>query len=499
MASQTSQPHFVLIPLMAQGHMIPMIDMARLFAERGVIVSLVTTPYNASRFDTIVHRAKESGLPLRLVQIEFSCQEVGLPIGYENLDILPSPDLLSKFYKALSLLQEPLEKHLGKQNPPPTCIISDKSLFWTSKTAQKFNIPRLVFHGMGCFSLLSSHNIKYYNAHQSVTSDSQPFVIPGLPQRIEITRAQLPGTFVTLPDFDDFREKIQEAELTAYGVVVNSFDELENECVELYRKAINKKVWCVGPVSLCNKENLDKFERGNKAPIDAHQRLEWLNSMKPRSVIYACLGSLCRLVPSQLIELGLGLEASNQPFIWVIKTGPELEEWLVKENFEERIKGRGLLIRGWAPQVFILSHPAIGGFLTHCGWNSIIESMCSGLPMITWPLFSEQFFNEKLVVEILRIGIRVGVNIPVRWGDEERVGVLVKKDEVQKAIVMLMDEGEEGEKRRKKATELGDMARRAMEKGGSSQLNMSVLIEDIRRQSTQDQGEVLLGETANGH
>lgn len=339
---------------------------------------------------------------------------------------------------------------------------------------------------MGCFSLLSSHNIKYYNAHQSVTSDSQPFVIPGLPQRIEITKAQLPGTFVTLPDIDDFRDKIQEAELTAYGVVVNSFDELENERVELYRKAINKKVWCVGPVSLCNKENLDKFERGNKAPIDAHQCLEWLNSMKPRSVIYACLGSLCRLVPSQLIELGLGLEASNQPFIWVVKTGPELEEWLSKENFEERIKGRGLLIRGWAPQVFILSHPAIGGFLTHCGWNSIIESMCSGLPMITWPLFAEQFFNEKLVVEVLRIGIRVGVDIPVRWGDEERVGVLVKKDEVEKAIVMLMDEGEEGEKRRKKARELGDMARRAMEKGGSSQSNLSVLIEDIRRQSTQD-------------
>uniref|UniRef100_A0A2N9FUS0 Glycosyltransferase n=1 Tax=Fagus sylvatica TaxID=28930 RepID=A0A2N9FUS0_FAGSY len=458
MASIISQPHFVLIPLMAQGHMIPMIDMARLFAERGVIVSLVTTPYNASRFDTTINRATESGLPIRLVQIEFSCQEVGLPKGYENLDILPSPDLLRKFYKALSLLQKPLENYLEKQNPPPTCIISDKSLFWTSKTAQKFNIPRLVFHGMGCFSLLSSHNIKHYNAHQSVTSDSEPFMIS--------------------------RDKIQEAESTAYGVVVNSFDELEHECIEGYKKAINKKVWCVGPVSLCNKENLDKFERGNKAPIDFQQCLEWLNSMKPRSVIYACLGSLCRLLPSQLIELGLGLEASNQPFIWVIKTGEELENWFVKENFEERIKGRGLLIRGWAPQVFILSHPSIGGFITHCGWNSIIESMCSGLPIITWPLFAEQFFNEKLVVEILRIGVRVGVDIPVRWGEEERVGVLVKKYEVEKAIAMLMDEGEEGEKRRKKARELGEMARKAMEKGGSSELNMSFLIEDITKQST---------------
>lgn len=217
----------------------------------------------------------------------------------------------------------------------------------------------------------------------------------------------------------------------------------------------------------------------------------WLDSKKPRSVIYACLGSLCRLVPAQLIELGLGLEASNQPFIWVIKTGDqryleELEEWLVKERFEERIKGRGLLIKGWAPQVLILSHPAVGGFITHCGWNSTLESVCSGVPMITWPLFAEQFFNEKLVVEVLRIGIKVGVEIPVRWGDEEKVGVLVKKDGVEKAIAMLMDGEEEGEKRREKARELGEVAKKALEKGGSSQLNMSFLIEDITKQSTHD-------------
>jgi len=267
MDSATGQPHFVLIPLMAQGHMIPMIDMARLFAERGVIVSLVTTPYNASRFQRAINQARGSGLSFRLVQLEFPCQEVGLPEGYENLDILPSRDLLRKFYKVLSMLQQPLEKHLEKETPPPTCIISDKCLSWTSITAQNFNIPRLVFHGMGCFSLLSSHNIKLYNAHNSVSSDSEPFFIPGIPHRIEITKAQLPGAFVALPDLDDFRNKMQGAESTAYGVVVNSFHELEREYIEEYEKAIKKKVWCVGPVSLRNKENSDMFERGNlKSP-----------------------------------------------------------------------------------------------------------------------------------------------------------------------------------------------------------------------------------------
>jgi len=112
------------------------------------------------------------------------------------------------------------------------------------------------------------------------------------------------------------------------------------------------------------------------------------------------LGSLNRLAPSQLIELGLGLEASSRPFIWVIRGGykrEEMEKLLSKDGFEERVKGRGFLIWGWAPppQVLILSHPAIGGFSTHCGWNTTVEGICAGVPMVTWPLFTEQFFNEN--------------------------------------------------------------------------------------------------------
>ncbi|XWS59591.1 hypothetical protein CRYUN_Cryun08bG0135200 [Craigia yunnanensis] len=315
---------------------------------------------------------------------------------------------------------------------------------------------------MGCFSLLSSHNVKLHKAHLSVASDSEPFLVPGLPQKVEITRAQLPGAFVSLPDLDDTRSKMQEAEMTAYGVVINSFNELENGCVEEYQKAIKKKVWAIGPVSLCNRINLDKFERGNKASINEQKCLKWLDSMKPRSVIYACLGSLCRLVPAQLIELGLGLEASEQPFIWVVKTGDqrandELEKWFSEHK----------------------------GFLSHCGWNSTIEAVCSGVPTITWPKFSEQFFNEKLIVQILKIGVRVGVEVPVRWGEEEKLGVLVKKEQVEKAIDMLMNGGEEGEKRRMRARELAQMARKAVENGGSSYFNMSLLVQDILEQINQ--------------
>ncbi|KAI4349072.1 hypothetical protein L6164_009714 [Bauhinia variegata] len=489
MAFQMTQPpHFVLVPLFAQGHMIPMVDITRLLAQRGVMVTLVTTPYNASRFEQTINRASDSGLPIKLLKIPFPCKEVGLPLGCENLDLLPSRNLLRKFYYALDMLQQPLEDYLQSQTPPASCIISDKCLYWTTSTAQKFNIPRLVFHGMCCFSLLCYNNIKLYNAYLSVTGDSEPFTMPGLLQSIEITREQLPGTFFPVADdFEDYRDKMREAEMSAYGVVANSFEELEHGYAREYEKAMKKKVWCIGPVSLTNKESLDKFERGNKPSSEEKQCLAWLNSKKPRSVIYACLGSLCRLVPSQLKELGLALEASKQPFIWVIKTAEvfssELEKWLKAENFEERVKGRGLLIKGWAPQILILSNPAIGGFLTHCGWNSTIEGVCSGVPMITWPLFSEQFLNEKLIVQVLRIGVRIGVEAPVRFGEEEKVGVMVKKDRILGAIKMCMEGGEEGEKRRNKAMELGEIARGAIEEDGSSHYNLSCLIEDIRQQS----------------
>lgn len=477
--------HFVLVPLLAQGHMIPMIDMARIFAGHGVHVTLVITPGNSSRSARAIHRAKQSGLQLiHVLEIPFPCKQVGLPLGCENLDSVPCRSLLKNFYNALDTMKIPLENFLQDHEIPPNCIISDRCLSWTSEIARKFNVPRLVFHGMCCFSLLSSHYIHSLKPHFGVNSDSDPFVIPGLPVRVEITKAQLPGAFIRLPDLDGVREQMREAEEDAYGVVVNTFSELEHGFVEGYKKGINKKVWCIGPVSLCNKDNLDKFERGSKSSIDEKLCMDWLDNMESKSVLYVCLGSQCRLVPSQLIQLGLGLEVSNQRFIWVIKSGNkhsdlELQKWLMEERFEERIKGRGLVIKGWAPQLLILSHPAIKGFLTHCGWNSTIEGLSSGLPMITWPMFAEQFFNEKFIVQVLKIGVRIGVELPVRWGDEEKMGVLVTKLAVSKAIEKLFDDGEEGRKRIERAREVGFKARMAMEDGGSSHINISLLIQDI--------------------
>ncbi|TXG58409.1 hypothetical protein EZV62_016238 [Acer yangbiense] len=426
------------------GHMIPMIDIARLLAQRGVIITIVTTPHNAARFEKTLARAIESGLQIRLIQLQFPWEEAGLSEGCENFDLMPSLNLATNFLAAAGTLQEPVEKLFEELKPQPNCVISDSCLPYTAHIASKFNIPRISFQGICCFCLLCMHNTHVSKVLESITSELEYFVIPGLPDKVEFSKPQIDAM---PPQLKPLGEKFQEAELATYGVIVNSFQELEPAYVEEYSK--------------------------------------WLDLQDSSSVLYACLGSLCNLIPAQLMELGLGLEASDRPFIWVIREGvnsKELQKWAMENGFEERNKGRGLVIWGWAPQVLILSHTAIGGFLTHCGWNSSLEGISAGLPLITWPLFADQFCNEKLVVQILKIGVRVGVEYPMTWGKEEEVGVLVKREDVKSAVEKLMNGEKEAEERRTRARELGKLANAAVEEGGSSNLNIALLLEDIRNQ-----------------
>ncbi|KAF3679647.1 UDP-glycosyltransferase 73C4 [Capsicum annuum] len=250
-----------------------------------------------------------------------------------------------------------------------------------------------------------------------------------------------------------WRQTNKQSQDLARGTLINTFEELESWYVDAYKKVV-KKVCCVGPLSLCNKEIDEMVDRGNKASIDEHICLNWLDSMEPKSVIYVCFGSLCNISFLQMKEIGLGLESSNVAFIWIIRGLDftlEVEKWLRDVNFEERVKGRGMIIKGWAPQVMILSHPSVGGFLTHCGWNSTLEGISSGVPMITFPMFAEQFYNEKFIVNVLKTGVRVGVEVSNDPWNEEKNGVPVNKDRIKKAIDQLMDKGFESEERRKRA------------------------------------------------
>ncbi|KAF2289843.1 hypothetical protein GH714_038880 [Hevea brasiliensis] len=453
MASKSHQLHFILFPYMAQGHMIPMVDIARLLAQHGMIITIVTTPLNSKRFASTLARAVESGLEIHLLEVPFPSEKAGLPKECENIDMLPSLGLGLEFTSATNLLQETVERLLKDLKPRPNCIISDMCLPYTSRIASKFQIPRIVFNGFGCFSMMCLHRLYNSQILESITSKSEYFEVPGLPDHIQVTKEQLPEAMHQSVQI--FNKQVIAAEIVTYGIIFNSFEELEPAYVQEFKKARGDKVWCVGPVSLCNKDNLDKLQRGDKASVDEYECLKWLNSQKPGSVLY---------------------------LFWGGGKSTQIEKWIVEDGFEERINGRGLLIRGWAPQVAILSHAAVGGFLTHCGWNSTLEGICAGKPMITWPLFADQFLNERLVVDVLKIGVKAGTEVTVPWGEEEKIGVLVKKKDVNRAIERLMDGGEESEERRKRAKELSRMAKGAIEPEGSSYVNMEMLIQDIMQQ-----------------
>ncbi|CAL9074686.1 unnamed protein product [Musa acuminata var. zebrina] len=477
--------HFVLIPWLGTSHTIPMIDIGRLLAERGgVTVTIVMTPANAAQLKPTIDHIATSGLPIRFVFLPFPSVEVGLPEGCESMDSLPAFDMMPNLYDGSKLLRQPLEELLREQALAPSCIICGAYYPWTPAVARVLGIPCFVFHGFGSFALFCMHNLYRYRPHERASSPTEPFLLPGLPFQFEIARQQLPVHFQLLPHFMEMCNEVREGELSMDGVLVNSFDDLEPGYAERLAAASGKKVYTIGPVSLCYRSGrLDMADRGKKLSVDASWCLDWLDSMKPRSVIYVSFGSLGSLASEQLMELGYGLLASNRPFIWAINGVEAVEEWMQEKLEKGGVDPKCLLIRGWAPQVMILSHPAVGGFLTHCGWNSTLESASAGVPMATWPLFAEQFLNQKLIVDAVGIGVAVGVKTSMRRPEQAaEEGTAVKREEIAEVVERLMDGREEGEERRRRVKEFAAKASKTVVTGGSSYDNVTRLIQLVATQ-----------------
>ncbi|XP_038887292.1 scopoletin glucosyltransferase-like isoform X1 [Benincasa hispida] len=477
-----SQLHMFMFPFMARGHMIPVVDMAKFLSSRGIKITIVTTPLNSISISNSLHASKSLSVSqIHLLILEFPSVRVGLPDGCENFDSVLSPAMFPKFISALNLLQTPFEEAVMEHRPH--CILADAFFPWANDVAAKFGIPRLNFNGTSFFSYCASEFMRIHEPYNHVSSDTEPFLIPYLPGEIAFTKMKLSQLVRenVKNDVTDFLKRAQESGSASYGVVMNSFYELESEYVDCFRNVLGRKAWHIGPLSLCNKVTEEKAQRGNGSTIDEHECLKWLDAKKPNSVVYVCFGSMTKFNSDQLKEIASGLEASEKNFIWVVRKVKREEEeeeeedqdWSLEE-FEQRMEGKGMIIRGWAPQVLILDHPAVGGFITHCGWNSTLEGVAAGVPMVTWPVSAEQFYNEKLVTEVLKVGVAVGVEKWVRI-----VGDFIGKGAVEKAIRRVM-EGEEAEEMRNRAKELGEMARKAVAENGSSCSDLDALIKELK-------------------
>ncbi|KAF7840817.1 scopoletin glucosyltransferase-like [Senna tora] len=463
--------HIFFFPFLAHGHITPMVDLANLFSSRGLKSTIITTPLNAS---LIPQTPTSNDVVLHVKTIDLPYGEAGLPYGCENLGRV-AQHMIPKFLKATTLLGGPLERAMAESSPD--WVVADMMFFpWVARSAAKLGIPTLAFHAVGFFPSCAHECMRSHRPYDDVSSDSEVFVIPGLPGEISMTRIEVADYVMRIEESEmlEILEESHEEEsnsnnnVESYGVVVNSFCELEEDYVYYYRNVLGKKAWHIGPLSLY---------KANRGKEEEHECLKWLDTKKPNSVIYICFGTLSTIPESQLSEISMALEASNQQFIWVVKESKkeeeeEKEKWVLS-GFEKRTQGKGLIIRGWAPQVQILEHEAVGAFVTHCGWNSILEAVSAGVPMITWPEYAEQFYNEKLLTQVLRIGVPVGVKKWTRFQRDD-----IKWDAIEKLVKRIM-EGEEAEGMRNRAKVLAHKARVAVQKDGSSYSDFNALIQEL--------------------
>ncbi|OWM77197.1 UDP-glycosyltransferase 85A8-like [Punica granatum] len=231
---------------------------------------------------------------------------------------------------------------------------------------------------------------------------------------------------------------------------------------------ISIPVYAIGPFQLLIDRNLENENRlkhiGSNLWKEDMDCLQWLDSQKPGSVLYINFGSIAFLTSQQLIEFAMGIANSNHPFLWILR--PDLVEGdraILPPEFNETTKGRAL-ISEWCPQEEVLNHPSVGGFLTHCGWNSTLETLTAGVPMLCWPFMGDQRTICKYTCSDWEVGLEIGSN--------------VKRDEVKRLVKELM-EGEKGKQMKKRAMEWKQIVFEATSEHGSSSINLDKLVSKI--------------------
>lgn len=358
---------------------------------------------------------------------------------------------------------------LSSSSPPLSAIFSDISLVsGTSQVADDLCIPNYIvcttsarfFSLMAYLPFLSSEVVAKVNTNDPDSCIEIPGAAPMLVSTIP------PPLFIPNHLFAANLASNARHFAKVKGILMNTFDWFDPESIA----ALNGgKVVCNFPQVL----PVGPFEPHQTR--QSHDRLPWLDEQLAESVVYVSFGSRTAMSTDQIRELGNGLERSGHNFLWVLKSSIvdkeeklELED-LLGDSFIERTKSRGRIVKGWVNQEMILRHPAVGGFVSHCGWNSVMEVALRGIPVLAWPQNGDQKLNAEVVE-------KAGLGLWERdWG--WRGEKLVKGDEVAKKVVEVM-----GDKNLKAtARKVGDEARKALKDGGSSEKVLLDLIEMLNQ------------------
>lgn len=357
---------------------------------------------------------------------------------------------------------------------PVTCLVYSTLLPWASRVAREMHLPSalLWIQPAAVFDIYYYYFHGYKEVIETGSNDpSCNIVLPGLPP---LTSRDLPSFL--LPSSPNtysfallsFKEHMDMLDVESKPVVlVNTFDTLEAEAL----KAVNQlNLIAIGPLippASDSSFRVDLFQK-------SRNYIEWLNSKEEGSVVYVSFGSMLELPKKQMEEIARGLLTSSRPFLWVVRQkegGGEEKEDQEKLSCMEELEQQGMIVP-WCSQLEVLSHPSLGCFVTHCGWNSTLESLIYGVPVVAFPQWTDQGTNAKLIEEVWRTGVRV-------MGNCKEEG-LVDGEEVRRCIEMVMGRSDErGEEMRRNAKKWKDLGREAMKEGGSSEKNLKSFVDQV--------------------
>ncbi|PON74924.1 UDP-glucuronosyl/UDP-glucosyltransferase [Parasponia andersonii] len=431
--------HIVLLPFLAHGHLRPFLALARQIkhSSKAVTVTIAATALNLQ----YLRHSTDSSDDILFAELPFS--------DHQNTENLPVSRILDLCHGSVSL-QSPFRKLIqditAEEGRAPLCIISDVFFGWAIDVAESLGTLNFTFTTCGAYGTMAYISLWLHLPHRE--TDSDEFALPGFPERCRLRRDQL-HRFLRSADGDDpwsrfIRPQISFS-LKSHGWLCNTVEEIEPLGLEILRNHVQRPVWSIGASSLKN-----NTYSGKEVGISSKKCVEWLDEQKPESVVYVSFGSQNTIGSSQMMELAKGLGKSGRPFVWVVRPplgfdmkGEFRSEWL-PDGFEERMSEtkQGLIVRNWAPQLEILSHKSTAVFLSHCGWNSILESLSRGVPIVAWPLGAEQVYNSKMLRE------EMGVSLELAWGFESRVD----EEEVKKVVDLAMDGKGKGGEMRKNAS-----------------------------------------------
>ncbi|KAK1666584.1 hypothetical protein QYE76_054743 [Lolium multiflorum] len=464
----TARKQVVLYPSPGMGHLVSMIELGKLFAARGLAVTIliVQLPFE----DTAARGPFLAGVTAANPSITFhSLPQIDLPL------VLQSDHPEAVTFEVARVSNPHLRHFLAAASP--AVLVVDFFCSVALDVAAELGIPGYCFFTSGAEALCLFLYLPVLHAQtaSSFRDMGEDLVhVPGI--------SSFPASHAIKPIMhrDDAAYRgflsVSPYLCRSQGIIVNTCRSLEPRAVDAIGAGHctppglpTPPVYCIGPL-------IKSEEVGVKHDEEC---LAWLDSQPKHSVVFLCFGSLGVLGAKQITEIAVGLEASGKRFLWVVRSPPSDDPAkkfqktpepdlgaLLPEGFLDRTKGTGLVVKSWAPQRDVLAHHAVGGFVTHCGWNSILESVMAGVPMLAWPLYAEQRINRVFLEKEL------GLAVAVEGYDKD----LAEADEVASKVSWIVD-SDGGRLLRERTLSAMRQAKEAMRDGGESDLTLARLVD----------------------